>query len=39
VEQQVSAESAAYVAAVDQVAAATCEFAFLMEIEDALSGS
>lgn len=39
VEQRFAAEDAAYVAAIDQAIAATCDFAFLVEIEDALSGS
>jgi len=39
VEQRVTAECAAYIAALDQALAAACECAFLVEIEDALSGS
>jgi hypothetical protein len=39
VEQRITVEGAAWVAALDQALAAMCELAFVMEIEDALAGS
>ena len=39
VDQRFTAEVCGYLAGMDQAVAAACEFVFLAEIEDALSGS